>query len=134
MPGKGWRQAPDGTWTPPNQMRHTLEIEEDTQEWLEEMMNKYLAGKGIEAVGEAAEGFLSNPASALWIGGGILATIAALVGADLVNDLTEYFGDLETLISPDAPREDKVKAANNAANLLKNILRLSPLGSGLIPP
>lgn len=134
MPGKGWRKAPDGTWTPPNQMHHTLEIEEDTQEFLEEMMNKYLAGKAIRAVGEAAEGFLSNPASALLVVGGVLAGLGAYLGADLVNDITQYFGELETLLSPDAPREDKVKAANSAAEILKNILRLSPLGSGLIPP
>ena len=134
MPAKGWKKAPDGTWAPPNQMRHTLEIEEDTQVFLEEMMDKYLQGKTIRAAGEAAEGFLSNPASALWIGGGILAGLGALVGADLINDITEYFGELETILSPDAPREDKVKAAASAAEILKNILRLSPLGSGLIPP
>jgi len=65
LPGKGWRKAPDGTWTPPNQMRHTLEIDEDTQEFISDQINKVLAvrvaGKGIESVGEVLKGAVSHP-------------------------------------------------------------------------
>ena len=133
MPGKGWRKAPDGTWTPPNQMRHTFEVAEDTQEWLEEMMGKYLQGRTIGAVGEAAEGFLSNPNLAFLVGGGILAALGTYVGADLVTKVTDYFGALGVMTS-DASQEEKAKASDQAANLLKDILKLSPLGRGIIPP
>jgi len=122
MPARGWKKAPDGTWAPPNQMRHTLEIEEDTQEWLEEMMDKYLQGKAIRAAGEAAEGFLSNPASALWVGGGLLAGLAALVGADKYADLVDYFTAFESVIAPGTSEEEKSKAANTMIITLKKLL------------
>lgn len=64
MPAKGWKKAPDGTWAPPNQMRHTLEIEEDTQVFLHEEFEAFriafVAGKGVRSVGEIAKGALRN--------------------------------------------------------------------------
>ncbi len=78
MPGKGWRKAPDGTWTPPNQMVHTIQIEEDTRDWLEDQIDglkrAFLIGKASRAAGEGIKGLVSHPAglvtllSALGIG------------------------------------------------------------------
>jgi len=128
MPAKGWKKAPDGTWAPPNQMRHTLEIEEDTQVFLEEMMDKYLQGKAIRAAGEAAEGFLSNPASALWVGGGILAVVATVVGAEKLESITDYFASLQTLLNAKEGEEQR-EAANGLIISLRSLIRgLSPLG------
>ena len=114
-------------------MRHTLEIEEDTQVFLEEMMDKFLAGKAIRAAGEAAEGLLSNPNLAFLVAGGILAGVGAYVGKDAIDNVVGYFGSLSNVLTADS-QEDKAKAVNEAAEQLRALLRLTPLGSGLIPP
>ncbi len=88
MPGKGWKKAPDGTWTPPNQMVHTLQIEEDTQEFIRELANDVInkvlavrvAGKGIEAVGETIKGAVSHPVGFLAISAGIVAYLLGVLG------------------------------------------------------
>ncbi len=108
--------------------RHVLEIKEDTQEWLEGMMNKYLAGVAIRATGEAAEGFLSNPAGALILGGGIVAGLAAIVGADKIAVIIDFFKDLQGVV--DAPTEgERVKAGDSLIESMRAFIRaFSPLG------
>ncbi len=108
--------------------RHVLEIKEETQEWLEEMMNKYLAGVAIRAVGEAAEGFLSNPAGALILGGGIVAGLAAIVGADKIAVIIDMFKDLQGVF--DAPTSGaRQTAGNDLIESMRALIRaFSPLG------
>ncbi len=102
--------------------RLKFEIEEDTQEFIREMMDKYLQGKVISAAGEAAEGILSNPSLALLAGGGILALIGAAVGADKIQQLTRYFGDAADVFNPDSTAEEKRAAALDMSNILRDIL------------
>ncbi len=128
MPSKGWKKAPDGTWTPPNKVVHVLDLEEDTQEFLEEMMDKWLAGKAIRAAGHAAQGFLSNPLNALWIGGGILAVLATLAGKEKLESVVSYFQSLQTVLSAES-KEDKSAAASQLIVDMRALIRaLSPLG------
>ncbi len=79
MPGKGWKKAPDGTWTPPNQMRHTLEIEEDTREWLDEKIDDVLGVARLQAAIEPVSATLGNPVALPLIAGGIGVAVGYLI-------------------------------------------------------
>lgn len=102
--------------------RFKFEIEEDTQEFIREMMDKYLQGKAISAVGEASEGILSNPSLAFLAGGGILAALGAAVGAERVGAFIEYFGEASKVFNPESTAEEKRAAALAMSNILKDIL------------
>ncbi len=102
--------------------RHKIEIDEDTQEFIREMMDKYLKGKAIAAVGEASEGILSNPQLAFLVGGGLLAAIGASVGAEKVDLLMRYFGDASKVFGSESTAEEKRAAALDMGNILRDIL------------
>ncbi len=93
MPPKGWRKAPDGTWTPPNEMLHTLEIEEETRDWLEEQLSglkqTFVLGKTARSAGEVLKGVVSHPA-------GYLSVIGALIIlAHTIPGIRDFVAKLE---------------------------------------
>jgi len=102
--------------------RLKFEIEDDTQEFIREMMDKYLQGKAIAAVGEASEGILSNPSLAFLVGGGILAAAGTAVGVEKVQKFIEYFGESSKAFNPESTAEEKRAAALAMGNILRDIL------------
>lgn len=108
--------------------KHIISFDDGAVELLTEMKDAYLQGRVIEAVGEAAEGFLSNPAGALWAAGGIIAALAVIVGKDKLDSILDYFASLQTLLQAETG-EEKSTAANQLAIDLRALIRaLSPLG------
>ncbi len=127
MPGRGWRKI-DGKWVAPEKVTHVLEIEEDTREWLDEKFLQVVGMVGIRAVGEAAEGFLSNPTGALLLGGGVIAAVAAAAGLEKVDLIVDAFDGLRGIIDA-KPGEDQRSAAVNYTEALRALIRgFSPLG------
>ncbi len=85
-------------------------------------MTKYLLGVTIRATGEAAEGFLSNPAGALILGGGILAVLAPVVGVDRAKAVLDMFTDLQGVF--DAPSEAaRAKSGDDLIESMRALLR-----------
>ena len=110
-----------------------ISFDRDAKEVIEDVLDRATQLVGIRAAGEAAEGLLSNPSLSFLVTGGVLAGVAAISGQDLADKVISYFSALSAILAADNTA-DKSVAANQAANALKEILRLSPLGRGLIPP
>ncbi len=65
-------------------MVHTLEIEEDTRDWLEEQFDglkqAFVVGKVSRSVGDALKGALSHPVGYLSVIGGVIIALHTIPG------------------------------------------------------
>ncbi len=84
--------------------RHVLEIKEDTQEFIEDLMDKWLAGKAIGATGEAVKGFLGNPSIGIWLIGALVAAMGLAVGKEGAEVIFDFFAKLEALHSKEGDK------------------------------
>ncbi len=108
--------------------RHILHVQEETREWLDEKFLQVAAMVGVSAAGEAAEGFLSNPANTLFILGGVGGIAAAIVGEKGIRSVVDYFSALQTLLDAKTG-DEKSRAASDLAETMKKLIRFfSPLG------
>ena len=111
---------------PLNKIYYVINIPEKEQafirEVVEDLQETFIKGKALSAAGEAAEGILSNPNLALLIGGGLLATIAAALGKDKLDELMQYIGSASTVFNPESTAEEKSAAASDMIDFLKSIV------------
>ncbi len=98
--------------------RHVLEIKEDTQEFIEDLMDKWLAGKAIGATGEALQGFLGNPSIGIWLVGALVAGLGFAVGKEGAEVIFDFFAKLEALHAKEGEKSTEADAFIRAQRAL----------------
>lgn len=101
--------------------KHIISFDREAKEVIEDTLDRIREIAAIKAIGEASEGLLGNPNLALLITGGILAGLAAAVGADKADALIKYFQSVQTILTTDDPGEKSI-AANQMITFLRDIL------------
>ncbi len=92
--------------------RHVLEIKEETQEWIEELADKYLVGKSIGALGESLQGLLGNPVAFPVLAGAVLTALGVAVGKEGVESIVKWFEAIQGIYAATSDDERRKEADN----------------------